>query len=221
MFTTFSRVVFTVDPGELSLTASVLPAEGSIGADALIPLGELCTAVRRGEEWAVRDLHTRYSARLTRYALVITRGNEVSAAEAVQNAFLKAIRSLRTMPDENALWAWLARACRTSAMDEGRRARRYLAVLHRLTTLFSSAPAESPPQDTEAIWHAALDQALLDLDETDRQLIHARYTARTPLAETAATIGSTERAIEGRLARLREKLRQSILRQLSTDPHEN
>ena len=221
MFTTFSRDVFTVDPGELSLTASVLPAEGSIGVDALVQLGALCTAVRRGEEWAVRELHTRYSARLTRYALVITRGNKATAAEAVQNAFLKAIRSLRTVPDETALWAWLARACLTSAVDEGRRTQRYLAVLQKLTTLFSPTPLEPPPQDTETIWHAALDQALAALDGADRQLLHARYTARTPLAEIAAMIGSTERAIEGRLARLREKLRQSILRQLSTDSHED
>ncbi len=208
-----------MDPGEFSL---LLPGLSSMDSPGTVPCSDavaLCEAVRRGEESALRELHGRYSARLTRYALVITRGNESAAAEAVQNAFLKALRSLRSVPDEAALWAWLARACRTSAADEGRRARRYSSVLAKLTALFSpdSGP---PPGDTESIWHTALTCALAALPEVDRRLLDARYTIRTPLADIAAASGTTERAIEGRLARLREKLRQSILRHLADSRHE-
>lgn len=194
-----------LEAGELSR-----PAAG-------IPL--LVAGLRRGEEGAVRELHERCHARLTRYALGVCRGDEAAAAEAVQNTFLKAIRSLRSVGDEDALWAWLARACRSSAMDQHRRSRRYLAVLGRFAALFS-APDPAPPEDTESIWLTALAAALKTLPAEDRTLIEERYTERRPLAEIAHVLQTTERAVEGRLARLREKLRRSILRQLADQHHE-
>jgi RNA polymerase sigma-70 factor (ECF subfamily) len=201
---------------------AVLPLSGLEPCASAEPAGgvaALVAGLRRGEEPAVRELHATYSARLTRYALVVCRGDEAAAAEAVQNAFLKAIRSLRTAADESALWAWLARACRTSAADQQRSARRYTAFLGKLAALFT-APDSRPPEDTESIWHSALEAALEALPADDRALLDARYTRRIPLAAIAESVATTERAIEGRLARLREKLRQSILRQLAARHHE-
>ena len=204
-----------MDPAALSLPglepgAAVVPAGG---------VSALIAALRRGEESAVRSLYETYSARLHRYALVICRGDEAAAAEAVQNAFLKAIRSLRSAADEAALWAWLARACRTSAMDQHRRASRYTAFLAKVAALFTTQD-QTPPEDTEAIWHRALAAAMETLPTEDRDLLDARYAQRVPLATIAADRHTTERAVEGRLARLREKLRQSILRQLAAHDHE-
>ena len=181
---------------------------------------ELTDAVRRGDESAVRELHSRYCERLTRYALVITCGDETAAADAVQTAFLKSLRYLRRLPDEAALWAWLARAARTAAVDAGRRRRRYTALLARVAALFSSEDS-TPPEDTEAVWHAALETALTELDPASRDLVEARYFQRRPLAVVAAEQTTSDRAIEGRLARIREKLRRSILLQLSTARHES
>jgi len=164
-------------------------------------------------------LHSLYHHRLSRYALVITRGNEAVAADSVQNIILKALRSLRPLPDEPALWAWLARACRSSASDESRRSRRHSAFLSRLATLFSP-PDPAPPEDSESIWQSALQLALANLPDSDRALLDDRYTHRRSLASIAAAAGSSERAIEGRLARLPHHLRQSILRHLASRPHE-
>jgi RNA polymerase sigma-70 factor (ECF subfamily) len=187
------------------------------GGDWTIP--QLTTGVRRGDEAAVRTLHARYCERLTRYALVITRGDEAAASDAVQTAFLKSLRHMRPLPDESALWAWLARAARTAAADAGRRSRRYTALLSRVAALFSRSD-DSAPEDTEAVWLAALENALTELDESARALVEARYFQRRPLAEVAAEQSSTDRAVEGRLARIREKLRRSILHRLAARPHE-
>ena len=180
----------------------------------------LTAAVRRGDEAAVREMHIRYCERLTRYALVITRGDETAAADAVQTAFLRSLRHLRPLPDESALWAWLARAARSAAADAGRRTRRYRALLSRIAELFSKEEP-APIEDTEAIWHTALEHALTELDPASLDLLQARYYQRIPLAEVAAAQASTDRAIEGRLARIREKLRRSILQQLAADRHES
>lgn len=181
-------------------------------------VARLTAAVRQGEEDAVRVLHARYWQRLTRYALVITRGDEASANDAVQSAFLKAIRSLRPLTDEEALWAWLARAARTSAADAARRSRRYSSVLAKVAGFFS--PDNTLPEDTESVWHEALEQSLTELEPAARALVNSRYFRRTPLAEIAAAENTTERAIEGRLARVREKLRRSVLQILATRNHE-
>lgn len=194
-------------------------AGGAVAAEQWTVL-QLTAGVRRGEEPAVRALHARYSERLTRYALVITRGDETTAAEAVQTAFLKSLRNLRPMDDEAALWAWLARTARTAAADLGRRSRRYRAVLGKVASLFSRPP-EPPPEDTEAVWLAALESALTQLDEDSRRLIEARYYQKRPLAAVAAELSSTDRAIEGRLARVREKLRRAIIQQLASGRHES
>lgn len=179
----------------------------------------LVAGVRRGEEGAVRELYACYHARLTRYALVVCRGDEASATEAVQNAFLKAIRSLRSVRDEEALWSWLARACRTSAMDNHRSTSRYAAFLGKFAALFSTTDTV-PVEDAESVWHDALSTAMEALPDEDRALLDARYTHGLSIAAIAESSVTTERAIEGRLARLREKLRRSILQQLASQQHE-
>jgi RNA polymerase sigma factor (sigma-70 family) len=203
---------------------SARPLDGSADGASLPVVNDwtipqLTAGVRRGDEAAVRALHARYCERLTRYALVIARGDEAAAAEAVQTAFLKSLRHLRPLPDESALWAWLARAARTAAADAGRRSHRYRALLGRVAALFSREE-ERALDDTEAVWLAALECALTKLDQDSRALIEARYFQRRPLADVAAEQSSTGRAIEGRLARIREKLRRSILQQLASSRHE-
>lgn len=174
----------------------------------------LTGAVRAGNERAFLELHTRYYRRLTRYALVMARGDENTAAETVQAAFLRAIRHLRPLPDEAALWAWLARAARSAAADAGRSRRRYATLLTKVAALFSR---EQPlPDETESIWFAALEAALAGLDPDEHALVEARYFQRLSLHELAASLTVSERAVEGRLARLREKLRRSILQHLAT-----
>ena len=211
-----------VEPDELTPLPPVLTLlEDSTGAVAFTgewSADRLSSGVRRGDEAAVRALHSQYCQRLTRYALVITRGDEAAAAEAVQSSFLKALRSLRHTRCHEALWAWLARAARTSAADAGRSRRRYSALLSRAAALFTRDT--EPLEDTEAVWHEALEAALTQLDPASRALIEARYFQRVSLAEVADTEHTSVRAIEGRLARVREKLRSSILQTLATRSHE-
>jgi RNA polymerase sigma-70 factor (ECF subfamily) len=182
----------------------------------------LTAGVRAGEEAAVRALHARYAQRLTRYALVVTRGDETAADEAVQSAFLRALRHLRPVTDDAALWAWLARATRSAASDAGRRSRRYLRLLGRAGAFLRRGEVAigEPIEDTDAIWAAALESALDALDAEARSLVDSRYFHHRSLAEIAAEQSTSERAIEGRLARLREKLRRSVLRQLASTRHE-
>ena len=55
-----------------------------------------------------------------------------------------------------------------------------------------------------------LQAAIGRLGETDRQLFYRRYYYLQPVAQIAAEMGMTERAAEGRLYRLRQRLRQEL-----------
>jgi RNA polymerase sigma factor (sigma-70 family) len=194
---------------------AVLPA--SVAGSAVVwKAADLAARVHAGDEAAFRELHRQYAARLQRYALVMARGNEHVAAETVQNTFLRAIRSLRTAADDDALWCWLAKAARCAAADAARRERRQSAFLARLTALWAGDPP--PAEDPEMLWHRALDAALAELPVEDQSLLHARYSERIPLIEIAARTGTTDRAVESRLARLRSALRAAILVHLARLP---
>ena len=215
-------ITHPVDSGAVFPPLPVAPDRAAAGPPGACAesVAALTAGVRRGEEAAVRQLYAAYSLRLTRYALVITHGDEAASAEAVQAAFLRAMRSLRCIQEEPALWAWLARAVRCAATDAARGERRRATLLSRFRDLLQ--PAAYPPlEDTENVWHTALEHALTELDPDSRALLHARYTEHIPLEEIAITHATTGRAIEGRLARLREKLRHSILRQLASLRHES
>jgi RNA polymerase sigma factor (sigma-70 family) len=197
---------------------SVDTVPDSVSARAVVwKAADLAARVHAGEEAAFRELHRQYANRLQRYALVMARGNEHVAAETVQNTFLRAIRSLRSAADDDALWCWLAKAARCAAADAARREQRQSALIAKLTSLWACGPPP-PVEDPETLWHRALDAAIADLPVQDQSLLHARYTERAPLAEIAARTGTTDRAIESRLARLRTSLRASILLHLSRLP---
>src|SRR5262245_54918402 len=80
--------------------------------------------VMRHDE-AFRDFHAAYFDRLLRYHLVLARGNEHSAHEALQETLLRVVRHARRFDDEEAFWSWLAVLARSAAVDGGRRRHRY------------------------------------------------------------------------------------------------
>ena len=55
-----------------------------------------------------------------------------------------------------------------------------------------------------------LQGAIARLSETDRKLFYRRYYYLQPVAQIAAEMGMTERAAEGRLYRLRQRLRREL-----------
>ena len=219
------RVIGTsVNAGTFTLTATIVdaipieaPPPVPASAGKMWRASALAARVHAGDEAAFSELHRQYAARLQRYALVMARGNEHVASETVQNTFLRAIRSLRTAADDDALWCWLAKAARCAAADAARREQRRFAFLAKLTALWTAAPPP-PAEDPETLWHQALEAALEKLPAEDRALLHARYTERAPLTEIAARTGTTDRAIESRLARLRASLRSAIRLHLTRLP---
>ena len=194
------------------LVQAPVPATAEARADfRFADAPALTAALRAGDDRAFRWLHAQWNARLVRYCRALAAGDDALAGDIAQAAYLRLARHIRVLPSEDALWNWLALAARCAASELRRTGSRYRRALARFAdwlALRHTAP------DADTALHAALDSALARLSEDERALIDARYFHRESLEEIGARLGVSSRAIEGRLARLRERLRQGIAAEL-------
>jgi RNA polymerase sigma-70 factor (ECF subfamily) len=159
-----------------------------------------------GEDAAWTEFHAQTFDRLLRYLLAAAHGDEDAACEALQAAYVKCVRHVRRFESDEAMWGWLAQIARGCLIDLARRRSRYAALLGRLAD--EPAPGDSTPNAHDALLAASLAQ----LAPAERALLEARYTAGQPIAEIAAALGTTPKAVESRLARLRIRLRAWLTR---------
>lgn len=207
-------------PALLPLTlddASALAASPAVTLEACEypDILALTSALRAGKEDAFRQLHAGWNGRLFRYCFVLVQGDGALAGEVAQAVYLRVARHMRELRDADALWAWLARAARSAAVDMHRTGGRYGRALERFAEWIGRSghsPDERDDAD-EACALAALDRALESLGEDQRRLIELRYFSGQSLDEIARALDLTPRAVEGRLARLRASLRDALKQQ--------
>jgi RNA polymerase sigma factor (sigma-70 family) len=173
----------------------------------------LTTQMVRGDERAYRQFHDLYFHRLLRYMLVLTSGAEELAREALQGTFLRVVRYIKTFHSEDALWSWLTVLAKSSAIDEFRKAKRYRSLLERFFR--PEPPPQLPdPEEPNADMLRRLDAHLHGLSDEERDLLNRKYFEKRSVRDIAFTLGSTEKAIESRLVRIRRRLKETILKEL-------
>ena len=180
----------------------------------------LTLALRTGDEEAFRWLHEQWNMRLFHYCFVLARGDGTLASEIAQSAYIRLFRHIRELPDEIALWNWLARAARSAAADLNRTGGRYRGAIARFTEWLLPRGAIERVGDLEDRSDSllqALDRVLARLGGDELSLLEARYFAGVPLEEIGTRLGISARAVEGRLARLRQKMRQLITDELQKE----
>jgi RNA polymerase sigma-70 factor, ECF subfamily len=171
----------------------------------------LTAGLSRGEEQAFRDFHAAYAGRLLRYAVTVTRGDFGLAEEALQASLIRIAGKARVFTQEEAFWAWLACVTRSCVVDCARRQGRYANLLQRL----SREPAGQPAADElDREFAAQLSAAIETLDATDRELLASKYEHGQLTADLAAATGCSPKAMESRLARLRQRVRDLVLSRL-------
>jgi RNA polymerase sigma factor (sigma-70 family) len=188
-----------------------LPATGEV-AFTLDDVPGLTTALKHGEEAAFTWLHREWSARINRYCFALAAGDAAFASEIAQAAWLRIVRHMRVLEDEQALWCWIACAARHAAADLRRKGGRYQRVLDRFKRWWSP-PTESTTDDIASLMNA-MEAALAQLTAEENLLIEGRYFAGESLEAIGARLSISSRAVEGRLARLRLRLREEIAHQL-------
>jgi RNA polymerase sigma factor (sigma-70 family) len=170
----------------------------------------LARALREGDPGAFRFLHAEWNERILRYCFALSAGDGALATEIAQATYLRIFKQLQPLPDEAALWNWITRAMRSATIDLQRVGGRYRRALGRFAEWLRFGFGAEPDMTDESRIFAALDDALENLEPEERHLIDCRYFKREPLETIAARCGTTARAIEGRLARIRSRLRSNI-----------
>lgn len=184
------------------------PHSGRSDADAAAR--RLATAVARGDEAAFREFYERYHPRLFRFALVLGRGDETLAHDAVQAAFVTAARKLRGAENEAHLWNWLARVTRQQLAKTWRQRRQNSPVIG-----MANLPDCPDGAEPDSLLEESLDSALLAMDADERELVEWFYFDHLSHKEIAERLGATPKSVSSRLERARAKLRSMIARRLS------
>jgi RNA polymerase sigma-70 factor (ECF subfamily) len=168
--------------------------------------GKLTRRLVKGEEEAYREFYDLYSHRLYGYLFVVCRGNEEQARESLQQTMIKAARYMREFDEEEILWNWLTRVARSCWVDENRKRNRYLTMLERF---WKRRTADIEVGDSiEETFAAAIDV----LAEEDRVLLRQKYAEGLSVREIAENLGSSEKAIESRLTRARNRVKELLSR---------
>lgn len=157
-----------------------------------------------GDTGAYAILVARYRAQYARYAVRML-GSREDAEEAMQDAFVRAYRSLARCEDPDRFGPWyfriLANRCRTAGTRRGRREKTFVndeIALH--------SASEDHPAD-QAAWREEIDRALARLDEDQREAFLLKHVEDLGYDEMAEITGVGVSALKMRVKRACERLR--------------
>lgn len=170
---------------------------------------DLVARARGGDLDAFEQLVARYQTRAVRLAWTLAGGD---AEDAVQEAFVKAYRSLDRFRAGAAFRPWLfaivANEARNRRRSAGRRER--LAVragaLAPVGVLIGSPEDEALAADRRARLAAAIES----LGDRDREVIACRWFAELSEAEMAVVLSCRPGTVKSRLSRALERLRAAL-----------
>lgn len=160
----------------------------------------LVLAAQDGDRRAIDLLYRHYYQRLVRYAYKIG-GTRELAQEAVQDAWIKAMKTLSRLEDPRAFRSWLYNLVRWRAIDLLRVANRYCEEQDE-----SLREATAPELDDDSANELRL--AINRLPSIERQIIHLFYLDELQIKEIATVLNIASGTVKSRLNRARKLLRQ-------------
>jgi RNA polymerase sigma factor (sigma-70 family) len=177
---------------------------------------KLTTRIAAGDEESFAFFYHHFFERLFRYVLVMTGGDEQLSREVLQSTMVKAARYLKPLAEEVVLWSWLTQLAKTAFIDLLRRSQRAPPFVS-LEVLNDTNLASDNPSHPDAVLEAALQNALELLPFEEQQLLRWTYFEDLSQKEIAASIQSTPKAVESKLARIRQKLRKILTTVLTNE----
>src|SRR5512142_376298 len=182
----------------------VTPAVTGWVYPAVIGDAEIVRRVRAGDQAAYAVLVARYRDRLGRYAVHML-GDRNDAEEALQDAFVRAYRSLHRCREDGQFGRWLfgilVNRCRTTGRRSARRNRMFV----RDDVSLEQASAPAAPDTTE--WDDAVRLAMQRLARPLREAFLLKHVEDMEYTEMSRFTGVGVSALKMRVLRAREQLR--------------
>ena len=165
---------------------------------------DLIRAVLAGDTEAYAGLVRRYRDRYGRFAVRML-GDIDDAEEALQDAFVRAYRSLARCehPERFDVWFYriLANRCRTTGGRRGRRERTFVRDENALDR------AAAPDVVDRLIWREELERALGALDDDQREAFLLKHVENRSYEEIAQLTGAGISALKMRVKRACDRMR--------------
>lgn len=175
---------------------------------------ELIAMVLAGRTEAFEPLVTPHRGPLLALAARLT-GNREEALDVVQEALLKAFRSLRSFDVTRSFRNWLFQIAANEARDRGRRSRRERDAFRDAAARESSAPDPESGHDRRELRSGILG-LLASLSPREREVFVLRDLEELDIRETSRVLGCSSLAVRVHLSSARRKLREAIRKDL---PH--
>ena len=182
----------------------------------------LVARVAAREEAALREMMRRHNQRLFRTARAILR-DDAEAEEAVQEAWMKAIRGIGGFRAEAKLSTWLTRIAANEALMRLRKLRRGtdpiplsadVAESHEPEALEEPMTASPEGQAMRAETRRIVESRIDALPEVFRTVFVLRAVEELTVEETAAALQIPEATVRSRFFRARGLLRESLAREM-------
>ncbi len=171
----------------------------------------LVVSSQAGSRAAFEELARRWMPRLVRYtARALGRNAESPEAvrEIVQETWVAVVRGLRRLKDPAAFPAWIYAIAARKCADSIR-----AAVRRRRSNASTAASEQEPRVDDADAWGRSRDlaDAIAQLPETERSVVHLFYGEDLGIAEVAAVLGVPPGTVKSRLHHAREVLKRCLV----------
>ena len=170
----------------------------------------LVAAALRGDAESFSRLCEQYYPALVAiaYSQLADRG---LAEDAAQEALLAAYHDIAKLKKTERFAGWLTAICRNIAIDMARARAR-----EKCTGIEDCNPVLSPPRNEDDTV-GVVRELILRLEPDMRDIIYLRYYGQMGYARIAQMLGISEEAVNGKLRRARDKIRQELQRRASTE----
>lgn len=171
-----------------------------------LPEQEIVALLRERDQRGAEALLAHYGA-LMRYIISPILPNRQDAEECLSETAMRVWEKIGLYDPERGSWrAWLTALTRNTALNFARKS----SGAAGSGELHPGIPSSEPTPEEELMRReraGAASKALSRLPDSERLIFYRKYYYLQSTAQIAAELGMTERAVEGRLYRLKKKLR--------------
>ncbi len=147
---------------------------------------------------------------LIRYVIAPVLKNEQDREDCLSEVAMKVWEKIEQFDRQKGSWnAWLTAVARNTALNFSRSISRY-DIAEELSENIPSPELSAEEEVIRQEQQEAVNLALRQLSSKERMLFYRKYYYLQSTAQIASELGMTERAVEGKLYRLKKQLRNTL-----------